>query len=57
MGSAERWKRIQTLQNARDNILLALMRDELSHEATLRLETTLSSVEDELVLLLTDAAA
>ena len=45
------------LQRKRDNIIYALAHEELSDEHTLRLETQLSSVEDELVFLLMDKAA
>jgi hypothetical protein len=39
------------LQRLRDNIIYVLHHEELSDEQTLRLETQLSSVEDELVFL------
>jgi hypothetical protein len=53
----EPWDSIRTLQEKRDNILYALVHEELSEAATLLLETQLSSVEDELVLLSTRKAA
>ena len=45
------------LQRKRDNIIYVLAHEELSDEHTLRLETQLSSVEDELVFLRMEEAA
>jgi hypothetical protein len=45
------------LQRLRDNIIYVLHHEELSDEQTLRLETQLSSVEDELVFLRMNEAA
>ena len=47
----QRSSRIRRLQTERDNILFVLTHHELSDQATLRLETQLSSIEDELVFL------
>jgi len=49
-------QKVLRLQEKRDNILYALLQ-ELPNAATLRLQTQLSAVEDELVLLYTRKAA
>jgi hypothetical protein len=49
--------KILRLQEKRDNIIYALAYQELPHTLTLQLETLLSSVEDELVLLCAREAA
>jgi len=49
-------QKVLRLQEKRDNILYALLQ-ELPDAATLRLQTQLSAVEDELVLLYTRKAA
>jgi hypothetical protein len=48
---------ILRLQSRRDNIIFVLHHEELSAAETLQLETELSSVEDQLVFLLSDQAA
>jgi hypothetical protein len=50
-------EKILRLEEKRDNILYALVHQELPDAVTLQLETQLSSVEDELVLLCTREAA
>jgi hypothetical protein len=50
-------EKILTLQEKRDNIIYLLAHEELSDAITLQLETQLSSVEDELVLLCIREAA
>jgi hypothetical protein len=49
--------KILRLQSRRDYLIFALHHEELSAAETLQLETELSSVEDQLVLLLSDKAA
>jgi hypothetical protein len=50
-------QKVLRLQEKRDNILYALLHQELPDAATLRLQAQLSAVEDELVLLYTRKAA
>ena len=50
-------RNIFRLKETRDNILYALLHQELPDAATLQLQTQLSAVEDELVLLSTRKAA
>ena len=50
-------ERIHRLQEKRDNIIYALVYEELTIANTLQLETQLSAVEDELVLQCTREAA
>ena len=50
-------QKVLRLQEKRDNILYALLHQELPDAATLQLQTQLSAVEDELVLLCTRKAA
>jgi hypothetical protein len=49
--------KVLRLQSRRDNLIFMLHHEELSAAETLQLETELSSLEDQLVLLLSDKAA